>query len=69
MIRNATLDDVEAITAIYNDAILEGGFSGYVQPLSVKNLSNLTPHPWYSAYYYSHPTPTERIGALRQGGA
>ena len=37
--------------------------------LTVKNLSNLTPHPWYSAYHYSHPTPGERIGALRQGGA
>ena len=34
--------------------------------LTVRNLSNLTPHPWYSAYYYSHPTPTERIGAIRQ---
>lgn len=33
--------------------------------LTVKNLSNLTPHPWYSAYHYSHPTPTERIGAIR----
>ena len=34
--------------------------------LTVKNLSNLTPHPWYSAYHYSHPTPTERIGAIRR---
>ena len=33
--------------------------------LTVKNLSNLTPHPWYSAYHYSHPTPTERIAAIR----
>ena len=33
--------------------------------LSVKNLSNLTPHPWYSAYHYSHPTLGERIGAIR----
>jgi STE24 endopeptidase len=33
--------------------------------LTVKNMSNLTPHPWYSAYHYSHPTPTERIGAIR----
>jgi STE24 endopeptidase len=33
--------------------------------LTVKNLSNLTPHPWYSAYHYSHPTPAERIGAIR----
>ena len=35
--------------------------------LTVKNLSNLTPHPWYSAYHYSHPTPVERIAAIRQG--
>jgi STE24 endopeptidase len=34
--------------------------------LTVKNLSNLTPNPWYSAYHYSHPTPTERIGAIRR---
>ena len=34
--------------------------------LTVKNLSNLTPHPWYSAYHYSHPTPAERIAAIRQ---
>jgi STE24 endopeptidase len=34
--------------------------------LTVKNLSNLTPHPWYSAYHYSHPTPAERISAIRQ---
>jgi STE24 endopeptidase len=34
--------------------------------LTVKNLANLTPHPWYSAYHYSHPTPVERIDAIRQ---
>jgi len=34
--------------------------------LTVKNLSNLTPHPWYSAYHYSHPTSVERINAIRQ---
>ncbi|HZD39843.1 MAG TPA: M48 family metallopeptidase, partial [Terriglobales bacterium] len=37
--------------------------------LSVKNLANLTPHPWYSAYHYSHPTPGERIRAIRQCAA
>jgi STE24 endopeptidase len=37
--------------------------------LTVKNLSNLTPHPWYSAYHYSHPTPAERITAIRQSGS
>lgn len=34
--------------------------------LTIKNLANLTPHPWYSAYHYSHPTPAERIRAIRQ---
>jgi STE24 endopeptidase len=34
--------------------------------LTVDNLSNLTPHPWYSAYHYSHPTTEERIGAMRE---
>jgi STE24 endopeptidase len=33
--------------------------------LTVKNLSNLTPHPWFSGYHYSHPTPSERIRAIR----
>ena len=37
--------------------------------LTVKNLSNLTPHPWYSAYHYSHPTPAERIRAIREYAA
>jgi STE24 endopeptidase len=34
--------------------------------LTVKNLANLNPHPWYSAYHYSHPTAVERISAIRQ---
>jgi STE24 endopeptidase len=34
--------------------------------LTEKNLSNLTPHPWYSKFYYSHPTLTERESALKQ---
>lgn len=32
--------------------------------LSKENLSNLTPHPWYSFYYYSHPTTLERVDAI-----
>lgn len=32
--------------------------------LSRENLSNLTPHPWYSAYHYTHPTPLERGRAI-----
>jgi STE24 endopeptidase len=34
--------------------------------LTVKNLSNLNPHPWYSAYHYSHPSAAERISAIQQ---
>lgn len=33
--------------------------------LSSKNLSNLTPHPWYSAFHYSHPSLTERLERLQ----
>ena len=32
--------------------------------LSRENLSNLTPHPMYSAYHYTHPTPLERARAI-----
>lgn len=32
--------------------------------LGKKNLSNLTPHPWYSRFYYSHPPLAERSQAL-----
>lgn len=37
---------------------------GALRKLSTKNLSNLTPHPIYSAFYYSHPTLLEREKAL-----
>src|SRR5947207_3448591 len=36
-----------------------------LRKLSEKNLSNLIPHPLYSAFYYSHPTLLEREGALQ----
>src|SRR6266581_4289668 len=36
-----------------------------LRKLSEKNLSNLTPHPLYSRFYYSHPTVLEREGALQ----
>jgi STE24 endopeptidase len=35
-----------------------------LRKLNQKNLSNLTPHPWYSGFYYSHPTLVERERAL-----
>jgi STE24 endopeptidase len=36
-----------------------------LRKLHEENLSNLTPHPLYSAFYYSHPTLLERERALR----
>jgi len=38
---------------------------GALRKLNEKNLSNLTPHPVYSGFYYSHPTLLEREQALR----
>jgi STE24 endopeptidase len=37
-----------------------------LKKLSTKNLSNLTPHPAYVFFYYSHPTLLERIRALKK---
>jgi STE24 endopeptidase len=40
--------------------------------LAGKNLSNLDPHPWYSAWHYSHPALVERLAAIdraAEGGA
>lgn len=37
-----------------------------LRKLTEKNLSNLTPHPLYSSWYYSHPSLHEREQALTQ---
>jgi len=37
---------------------------GALRKLNEKNLSNLTPHPFYSGFDYSHPTLLEREQAL-----
>ncbi|MEK7677045.1 MAG: M48 family metallopeptidase [Verrucomicrobiota bacterium] len=39
---------------------------GALRKLNEKNLSNLTPHPLYSGFYYSHPTLLEREQAVRK---
>ncbi|MBN1414250.1 MAG: M48 family metallopeptidase [Bacteroidales bacterium] len=36
-----------------------------LKKLSSKNLSNLTPHPLYVFFHYSHPTLLQRIRALK----
>ena len=33
---------------------------GALRKLASKNLSNMTPHAWFSGFYYSHPTLVER---------
>jgi STE24 endopeptidase len=40
-----------------------------LQKLSVHNLSNLTPHPFYVFLHYSHPPVLERIQAIRHTAA
>ncbi|HVV73583.1 MAG TPA: M48 family metallopeptidase [Verrucomicrobiae bacterium] len=42
-----------------------GPLIGALRKLNEKNLSNLTPHPLYSGFYYSHPTLLERERALQ----
>jgi STE24 endopeptidase len=41
-----------------------GPMTGALRKLAQKNLTNLTPHPWFSAFFYSHPTLVERERAL-----
>jgi STE24 endopeptidase len=38
-----------------------------LKKLSVKNLSNLRPHPAYVFFHYSHPTLLQRLNALKIG--
>ncbi len=48
------------------------GYAGYLisglKKLSKKSLSNLTPHPLYVFFHYSHPTLLQRIRALKNTG-
>ncbi|MEZ5278271.1 MAG: hypothetical protein R3F07_17955 [Opitutaceae bacterium] len=37
---------------------------GALRQPTEKNLGNLTPHPIYSRFYYSHPTLVERVGSI-----
>ena len=38
-----------------------------LEKLHKENLGNLTPHPLYSAFHYSHPTLVERVAAISGG--
>lgn len=41
-----------------------GSLQKALKKLSIKNLGNLTPHPWYVFVHYSHPPLLQRIAAL-----
>jgi STE24 endopeptidase len=50
-------------------AVALGGGASLIsglRKLHRKNLSNLTPHPIFSAFYYSHPTLLDREAALKK---
>ena len=55
--------DAFAKEAMQSAAPLQGA----LRKLHTENLSNLTPHPLYSRFYYSHPTLLEREAALNGG--
>lgn len=41
-----------------------GALQQALKRLSIKNLSNLTPHPWYVFIHYSHPALLQRLAAI-----
>jgi STE24 endopeptidase len=43
-----------------------GSLISGLRKLHKENLANLTPHPIFTAFYYSHPTLLERESALRK---
>jgi STE24 endopeptidase len=43
-----------------------GALASALVRLNGENLSNLHPHPWYSAWHYSHPTLVERLAAIER---
>jgi STE24 endopeptidase len=43
-----------------------GSLQSALKRLSVKNLSNLTPHPWYIFIHYSHPALLQRLAAINK---
>ena len=51
----------DAFAKQYHNA---GDLISGLKKLTRKSLSNLTPHPWYVAAHYSHPTLLQRIKVL-----
>ncbi len=55
--------EADAFAAKYFDA---NELVSALKKLSVKNLSNLRPHPAYVFFHYSHPTLLQRLRALKR---
>ncbi len=55
--------EADAFAARYFDA---EQLASTLKKLSVKNLSNLRPHPTYVFVHYSHPTLLQRLNALKK---
>lgn len=60
--RNEYEADAFVVSQGEGEALISG-----LKKISVKALSNLTPHPWYEFVYYSHPSLLKRIEAVRKG--
>jgi len=58
--KNEYAADQFAVQHKLGDALISG-----LKKMSKKHLSNLTPHPWNVAVYYSHPTLYQRIKAIK----
>ena len=41
-----------------------GALKSALLRLNGENLSNLNPHPWYTAWHYSHPPLVDRLAAI-----
>ncbi len=54
--------EADAFAAHYHNA---DSLIKALKVISVNALSNLTPHPWYVFFHYSHPTLLQRVKALK----
>jgi STE24 endopeptidase len=50
--------------AYARDTFSGAALSDALKKLSVDNLSDLYPHPWYVFFHYSHPPLLTRLSAI-----
>jgi STE24 endopeptidase len=61
--KNEYAADAYAVSFRLGEQLIKG-----LKTISVNALSNLTPHPVYVFFHYSHPPLLERIAAIRKKG-